>query len=120
MKKNLLLVLLLGVLVLGLTGCSGIKESDLVGTKWVDLSFDKKNGWSSSDEYHNVIRFKEANIMTTCDISGEYCTTYTWKIRGDYIEYYYNGSNPVDKFKISNNNTSLIRISDSRTYTKQD
>ena len=119
MRKIIMFCLLVCTTMVITTGCDGIKEKSFIGTKWINEIYDEEiDDDSELDVYQNVIEFKKANKMEKCDEIKIYCSIYTWKVNGKYIEYY-SGTDLVDKLELSDDGNSLKRIGEKRIYIKQ-
>lgn len=119
MKKKLFVIVLLGLFLLGVTGCGNkIKEEDLVGLKYDDLSEKEKH-------YFTHWEFKDANVMysysTNCgfEFNDETCNggNYTYEIDSDGVLVLTMGE-WVYKYKISEDLSTLTEIGSERVMTR--
>ena len=110
MKRKILLVLLLGILGLGLTGCGGLKESDLVGKKYVENN--------PNCTYCTHWEFKTEGVVYRYDIYNSYekANQLTGTYKTDHgniilIQSGYDG-NTFDKWEVSEDFKTITRIGD--------
>lgn len=118
MKKKLFVVILLGLFLLGVTGCGNkIKEEDLIGLKYDDLSEKGK-------DYFTHWEFKEANVLysysTNCGAgSVGVCNagTYIYEIDSDAVLVLTMGE-WVYKYKISEDLSTITEIGTEKVMTR--
>ncbi len=134
MKKKLFIVILLGLFLLGVTGCGDksndktdnfsketdkFSEEDLIGTSWLYIFEDIP---SVEACYGFEYEFLEANMVNFSSLfaSGNRTTTYTYEIEEGYLVIYELNGELSGKYKFNKDKTTLTSIGGKEVYFKRD